>query len=116
MSNGQENVHWLQVGVAFETDKGIDVKLWVTPPPDNEGNLRVFLREPTEEDLQREAEGRARAEQRRQQQRGGGYQQRGQGSYGQQQRGPKVEYRQPPRPPPQDEPEPPPQDDEEPPF
>lgn len=94
VSNGQENVHWLQVGVAWMTDKGIDVKLWVNPPADAEGNIRIILREPTRDEAEREAS----------------YQQRPPRPQNRQQ-GPHVEYRRD-----RSQEAPPPQGDDEPPF
>lgn len=99
VSNGQESVHWLQVGVGWMTDKGIDLKLWVNPPADNEGNIRIILREPTREEADREAAYQQRREAGRPQQR-------------QQRSGPQVEYRNQRG----GQEAPPPQGDDEPPF
>jgi len=53
LTNGSEQIHWMTVGVAWMTDKGIDAKLWVTPPADSEGNIRLVFREPSPEEQQR---------------------------------------------------------------
>lgn len=52
-AGGEERSHWLNLGIAFENEKGIDVVLYAIPPHNEEGETRVMLREP---DPQREAE------------------------------------------------------------
>ncbi len=45
-----EKVHWMKVGVAWMGEKSIDVKLWLVPPANSEGEIRLQLREPLPED------------------------------------------------------------------
>lgn len=53
VSNGEERVHWMHVGVAWNNEKGIDVHLWVLPVPDETGKTKLMLRTPDRTDEQR---------------------------------------------------------------
>lgn len=47
---GQEGMDWMRVGRAFETQGGVDVLLYVMPPADDKGEIRILVREPRERD------------------------------------------------------------------
>jgi hypothetical protein len=45
-SQAGEQTHWMHIGVAFESPKGdgMDVILYLTPPPDSSGQFRLMIR------------------------------------------------------------------------
>lgn len=42
--DGEEHTFWHEIGVAYETDKGLDVVLYLIPPP-GPGGYRLLIRD-----------------------------------------------------------------------
>lgn len=53
-ADGPVQTQWIQCGVAWQTERGVDIKLWVVPPasldPMSGMAVRLKLREPRPED------------------------------------------------------------------